>query len=189
MQGRAKGQSLVEMAFVAPILLILLFGIIDMGYLMFAFATVSQAARDGAETASQLPPFPDWLEYKDNPPSDAAFPGYAKDDCVFTILEAVKSNAVLFSDQANDISRYVIISYPEGNDTRNMQDRGPIEVRIDYPVRGLTPVFGLLGFNEGFTMSVVARRSLENLGVSPSSPDGKACAENPQDWQDKHPDL
>jgi hypothetical protein len=188
MHGRAKGQSLVEMAFVAPLLLILLFGIIDMGYLLFAYATVSQAARDGAETASQLPPFPSWLEYKNEPPSDPDFPGYARDDCVYTILEAVKSNAVLFRDQSNDISKFVVISYPEGDDTRNMQDRGPIEVRIDYPVQALTPVFSLLGFDEGFTMSVVVRRSLENLGVSPNSPDGKACAANPQDWQDKHPD-
>jgi Flp pilus assembly protein TadG len=176
------------MAFVAPILLILLFGIIDMGYLLFAYATVSQATRDGAEAASQLPPFPSWLEYKSNPPADANFPGYTKDDCVNTILEAVKSNAVLFTDQSNDISKFVTISYPDGDNTRNMQDRGPIEVRIDYPVQGLTPVFDLLGFDRGFTMSVVARRSLENLGVSPSSPDGKACAANPQDWQDKHPD-
>jgi hypothetical protein len=47
-----RGQSLVEFAFVIPLLVILVFGIIDFGMALRAYITVTQATREGARYAS-----------------------------------------------------------------------------------------------------------------------------------------
>lgn len=47
-----KGQGLVEMALVLPILLLLLMGIIEFGFLFAAKIEIQNAARDGARWAS-----------------------------------------------------------------------------------------------------------------------------------------
>ncbi|AHF06871.1 TadE/TadG family type IV pilus assembly protein [Desulfitobacterium metallireducens] len=47
-----QGQALVEMALVLPLLLLLLFGIIEMGRVGYAYITVSNAARSAARVAT-----------------------------------------------------------------------------------------------------------------------------------------
>lgn len=47
-----RGQAIVEMAFVLPVFLLLLFGLIDGARLVYANATLSQAAREGARVAA-----------------------------------------------------------------------------------------------------------------------------------------
>lgn len=47
-----RGQSLVEFALIAPMFLILIFGIIDFGMGLRAYITVSQATREGARSAA-----------------------------------------------------------------------------------------------------------------------------------------
>lgn len=49
--GRARGQSLVEFALVLPILLIIFMGIFDFGRAIYAFNSVSNAAREGLRVA------------------------------------------------------------------------------------------------------------------------------------------
>src|SRR3954451_20440555 len=46
-----RGQALVEFALVLPILLLMIFGIVDAGRLIFTYNTISNAARDGARVA------------------------------------------------------------------------------------------------------------------------------------------
>jgi len=46
-----RGQSLVEFALILPVLLLLVMGVFDFGRAIFAFNTVSNAAREGARTA------------------------------------------------------------------------------------------------------------------------------------------
>ncbi|MDP4092184.1 MAG: TadE/TadG family type IV pilus assembly protein [Bacillota bacterium] len=46
-----KGQSLVEMALILPILLILVMGIIDFGLLFGNYMTIDNASREGARNA------------------------------------------------------------------------------------------------------------------------------------------
>lgn len=54
-QTRAeRGASLVEFAIIAPLLLILLFGIIDTSRAIFAYTTVWSAAREGARAATTV---------------------------------------------------------------------------------------------------------------------------------------
>ena len=47
-----RGQTLVEVAFVLPILLLLVFGLIDMGRFVLADSILSQASREGARLAA-----------------------------------------------------------------------------------------------------------------------------------------
>ena len=48
---RRRGAAMVEMALVLPLLIALLFGIIEYGWMFFRAAQVNQAARHGARTA------------------------------------------------------------------------------------------------------------------------------------------
>ncbi len=180
-----RGQSLVEMALLLPLMLMVIFGIIEFGYIIFAYSMVSQAARNGAEVAAQLPPYQSWLDLRNNPPS--GYPGFTADACVRGIMEAIRSDVVLFDGQANEgrrIEDYVVIRYPNGGQTRNLNDRGPIEIEINYPVRGITPLFNMIGRNGTLNLRVVQRRSIENLGVDPSRPRGVACARDVADWRE-----
>lgn len=52
---KARGQSLVEFAFVSIFLFLLLFGIIEMGRLLYAFNVVSNAAQEGSRYAITRP--------------------------------------------------------------------------------------------------------------------------------------
>ncbi len=47
----ARGAAVVEMAIVAPVLLTLVFGIIEFGWVFMAYQTITNAAREGARTA------------------------------------------------------------------------------------------------------------------------------------------
>lgn len=54
-----RSQALIEFSLVSPVLLLLLFGIVDMGRAIFYYDTLNHAAREGARTAvrasTQLP--------------------------------------------------------------------------------------------------------------------------------------
>lgn len=51
-RGRSRGQALVEVALVAPLFFMLLFGLIDLGRVIWAIDSVGAAAREGARWAS-----------------------------------------------------------------------------------------------------------------------------------------
>ena len=58
-QDGQRSQALIEFALVSPVLLLLLFGVIDIGRAIFYYDTVNHAAREGARIAvrasNQLP--------------------------------------------------------------------------------------------------------------------------------------
>ncbi|TMC76760.1 MAG: pilus assembly protein [Chloroflexi bacterium] len=56
MPNLQSSQGIVEFALIAPILLILLFGIVDFGRLIFVYATLNQAVNEGARTAIRSSP-------------------------------------------------------------------------------------------------------------------------------------
>ncbi len=51
---RTRGQSLVEFALVLPVFLIILSGLMDMGFLLYSRMTVINAAREGARVATTM---------------------------------------------------------------------------------------------------------------------------------------
>lgn len=48
---RSRGQALVEMAFVLPVFLVLFMGVVDLGGSVFAYNSITNAAREGARLA------------------------------------------------------------------------------------------------------------------------------------------
>jgi len=50
-----ESQALIEFALISPVLLLLLFGIVDIGRAVFYYDTMGHAAREGARTAVQAP--------------------------------------------------------------------------------------------------------------------------------------
>jgi hypothetical protein len=158
MRRRSTGQSLVEMALMLPLLLLILFGIIDLGYYVYSYSTIYQAARNGTETASNLGPFK-------IPTSD--------DNCMQAIKDATAKGAVLFPN----ITNFMTVSYPSGQ--RALGE--PIQVQIDYQIEPLTPLFRFVTFGTQGKMRVLiaARRSVENMGFGPPSdehPNGLVCS-------------
>ena len=53
--GGQRSQALIEFALISPVLLLLLFGIIDIGRAVFYYDTLSHAAREGARAAAMAP--------------------------------------------------------------------------------------------------------------------------------------
>ncbi|MBI4859553.1 MAG: pilus assembly protein [Candidatus Riflebacteria bacterium] len=51
-RARSLGQSLVELALCLPLLIVLLFGIVDFGYYMFVLISVNNATRTGCRRAA-----------------------------------------------------------------------------------------------------------------------------------------
>jgi hypothetical protein len=184
MRSRKRGQSLVEMALLAPLLLALLFGIIDLSYYIWGYATIFNAARNASEKAAMLPPFPETLaeNYTNNPSL------YLSDPCMRTIVEQARDAAGQFQMQPSDVQiRYLPAA--SGQEVRKLGR--PIEVVIRYDIQPLTPLVsffaGALGNGTGvMNVTAVAQRSIESLGSNPNPEyeerGGIACKRWPDDF-------
>lgn len=162
-----SGQSMVEMALLLPFIVLIIFGIIDMGWYIFGYATVYQAARNGAEKAAEIPPYPSKVS-----PLDRG------DLCVATILSATLAGTpeVMFRDIASGTNGNTFaISYPGNPGKRALGE--PIQIDLVYNLQPLTPFWRLITFGTQGTMRVqmATRRSIESLGDNPNSPNLVAC--------------
>ena len=162
---RTKGQSMVEMALLLPFIVLIIFGIIDMGWYIFGYATVYQAARNGAEKAAEIPPFPNKVSPLDR-----------TDNCVATILDATRAGTpeVMFTDIASGANGNTFaLSYPSGK--RQLGE--PIQIDMVYNIQPLTPFWRFITFGTQGTMRVkmATRRSIESMGDNPNSPNQFAC--------------
>ncbi len=197
MQHKQHGQSLVEMALLLPLFLVLIFGIIDLGYIVYSYATLYQATREAAEVASVAPPYPSRVR----PATDTQ---ELSDPCVAAIVEATRRYQTLLPN----IEEKVRINYPDYRvyrpndpipadysvgDPVRLEDRRnlgyPIEVTIEnYEIRPLTPLWDLLPLirittnmtdtdEVVFRISTTARRTITSLGRDPSAPQLIACQE------------
>ncbi len=182
MQQRPRGQSIVEMALLMPLLLMVLFGIIEFGYYIYSFAVIHQAARNGAEIASGAPPFP-------NRVSPIRIPPYVEDTCIATIVNTSLETIVLDRPDMSDPDEraMVQINYPayaidpktkKPLDPLERRQIGyPIEVTVSYRIEPLTPLwyFVPLGNNGVMTVTATARRSIEGFDRDPSTETLSAC--------------
>ncbi|NWG20668.1 MAG: pilus assembly protein [Chloroflexi bacterium] len=171
MPRRSTGQSLVEMALIAPLLFALLFAIVDLGYYIWGYSTLFSAARAGAEVASNLPPYPSRLALR-----GAGDPRWMDDPCVARILEVTDDPTGSFPVEASQVT----ISYPTGS-TNPRRLGGTIEVQIDYTIEPLTPLVSFINTtlgNQGImTIRATAQRTIESLGNNPTYENGIACTE------------
>ena len=104
---RSKAQGLIEFAFISLILFLLLFGILEMGRLMFIFSQISSAAQEGTRYGATHP-----LEII----SAAAdglntYPAIAHSDDPCNIVAQARARVVLLNP--NDVS--VVVGYDTGN--------------------------------------------------------------------------
>ena len=148
-----------------PLLLMILFGIVDIGYYIYGYSTIYEAARNGTERASQLAPFKSTVGTNLNP----------NDPCVAAILDETAKGAVMFAN----IKNYVGITYP--TNTRELGQ--PIQVEITYDIDPLTPLFRLVSFgNQGrMRVHIAAQRAIESMGNGPPTPgheNGTVCSGN-----------
>jgi TadE-like protein len=94
----AAGQSLVEFAFIFPIIALVAFGFIDIGRAVFTFNTVTAAARDAARVAAvnQLDPVSGpWQCLENRPVESVSSPQWTFRGCA---LAAAKALGVASSD-------------------------------------------------------------------------------------------
>ncbi|HMO59871.1 MAG TPA: TadE/TadG family type IV pilus assembly protein [Roseiflexaceae bacterium] len=196
-ETRPQAQSLVELALLLPLLLTLLFGIIDMGWYIYNYTTVWRAARDGAEAAAQVPPTVELLAmrrgdgtaaWSDNLPAQLPdYPEAGTDPCVCAILREIGVADHACGAETRDqnvlvdiFTNQVTIGYPPvlvGGTPRELGK--PIEVTIDTSVEPLTPLVNFvgtaLGNNGVMRIQATAQRSIESLGNNPNYANGLAC--------------
>ena len=56
LRGRRRGDAVIEFVLLAPTLLVILLGILDVGRVLDTWLVVENAAREGARVAAQVPP-------------------------------------------------------------------------------------------------------------------------------------
>lgn len=160
------GQSLVEMSFVLPFLLILFFGIIDLGYFIYCYGSVHQAVRRGSTTAAYYPPY---ITQLGNKPY-----GYNDDPCVQHVIHAVQKGAVLvdYSDIITNRLKFGIAYRPSPDPSAPYGDYraigNTVEVTMSYTVEPLTPLMSLIPVfgQRGITIHASSMRTILSQGES-----------------------
>jgi hypothetical protein len=158
-EEHTEGQSLVEMAFILPLLLILLFGIIDLGFYIYSYASVYQAVRRGTDTAALFPPYQSQLGQTYN----------TDDMCVQVVVNSVQEGAVLvdFEDIAINRNKFNVSYYesPEGAAVlHRYRDLGDtVQVAITYTIEPLTPLFQMVPLGDGQGRITVRASSMRTV--------------------------
>lgn len=122
MSGRQRlGQGLVEFALILPILILIFMGIIDFGRAIYAFNSVSNAAREGARVGIV----------------DQTMTGGAYN----AAIEAANQATALGLSASNPSQ--VLVSFPNtGGNCPTVSVGCPIRVRVQYQFTAITPIIG-----------------------------------------------
>jgi hypothetical protein len=164
---------MVEMALLAPLLFSIFFLIVDAGWWIYGYGTIYNATRRASEQATVTPPHTSKL-----------VPNLQTTDaCVAAIVAKATNQAQFFVGGDNDIRNGGIqILYPadgvrssSDNDSRLRYVGGQIEVRITGRANWLTPLPTLFNLGDSFTVQARSRRSIEQLGFSPTASNNIIC--------------
>jgi Flp pilus assembly protein TadG len=120
--GSARGQGLVEFALILPVLIVIMLGIVDFGRAIYAFNSVSNAAREGARLGIV---------------DQRIDPGGAYKAAV----EAANQATALNLDPTDPIQVLVTFPNPNGN-CPTISAGCPISVRVQYQFTAITPIIG-----------------------------------------------
>jgi len=128
-----KGQSLIEMAFSAVVLLILIASIVDVGRLLFVWLAIRDAAEEGVVFASICPPFPSV------PSNGTAIKNHVKNSSHFPVD--------LSGNNVQVASAFI-------NTEESVPGSG-IQVRVSYQFKFIMPFISAF-FPSGFTLEAVS---------------------------------
>lgn len=138
----SRAQSLVEFAIVMPIVMILIFGVIDFGMAIRSYITITNATREGGRFAALGNPAGSY-------PGDCTTPTSATTiGRVCTGMEGLDTDGGLNS---------VTVTYPTGQAPGN-----EVVVAADYTYEYITPLGDIVGFFSGGSFP-------DNIGLSTST--------------------
>ena len=149
LKGRGEyGQSLAEFALILPVIVIIIFGLVDMARAMQAYVTIQEAARDGAR-------------YAVTGRIDCVGPSIQnRDNC---IKQTVTDRVDGLNDAASITTTYRSWDYPAYADPPTENDAGDqcdaVEVEVHYTYKPMTPIFSKL---VGNSIPMVAKERLVN---------------------------
>lgn len=154
---REKAQTMVEFALVFPILLLVTYGIIEFGRLVFIYASVTSAAREGARYGAAVGTVGSLPQYANCSGIDTAARGKA-------LLTNITSVTVsLLKGLTSAPVAYTCAQVQANPDIIGSGDRIRVTVVAHYE-----PWIGFLGLN-GFDISSTNFRTiLRNITVDPS---------------------
>lgn len=140
-----RGAALVEFALVLPLLLVVIAGIVDFGFLFQRYEVVTNAAREGARLAS-LPAYNGQTDLIRAHVRNYVQQGLALDNAAMT---GVLPNTAAAVNIAN-----TTLSYTVGGGTYQIPAVS-VTVTYNHSFLMLGPVLGLIGGSWGNTMNIV----------------------------------
>jgi TadE-like protein len=158
---RSRGQALVEFAFVFPVIALLAFGFIDIGRAVFAYTTLTNAARQGARVAAvnQLDPIsPASYDCEESRPVESTLTPH------WTIRACAMAAGKTIGVKATDVT--IAYSAPPGTDlscdpSGNLDVGCIASVTVNAEFFPITPVAGtLIG---SIAMSSTSQMPIERL--------------------------
>jgi hypothetical protein len=138
-----RGQSLVELALLVPIMIAIVLGIIECSYYLYSYSALENATRRASEWAFKSPPYT--VTSSDD---DTA------DKCAVLIKQAAMEGIVLHTLEMSNIE----ITFP----VEQVREIGSqVEVRLRYTTTWLTPL-GRQFFGPALNFDFTSRRTIGN---------------------------
>lgn len=167
MRQNTAGQSLLELALILPLLLLLVFGIIDFSYYIYGWATTQFAVSRGAQQAATLPPATLNTSYSDTE--------IGADACLRLIYDRAKAGTTLFTPANSEFAfRWLAIkgtseTVKAAGSSRNtiIVPNTIVELAITHRAWPLTPLARTLFGDKEFEFQARARRTIMNIDVGP----------------------
>ena len=167
---RGTGQSLAEFALVFPVVILILFGAIDLGRAVYAYNTVANAAREGARVAivNQIFVSPDSATRTDcseqHPIEDPAHPQWTIRACAINAGTSlgIQTSGVHISYTVPSGTTLTCASSTDATPASGAINLGCVaNVTVDYTFTPLTPIIGSLF--SAIHMSSTAQMPVERL--------------------------
>lgn len=133
-RGRQRGQALLEFAFVAPIFLILVFGIVDFGLGFKTYIAVTNAAREGSRFGAVGWPAGTYAADCNTSTADDT-----------TIVARTCSALAASVDDVNNVS----VVFEDRNGIPGIQTGDSIVVTMAYDYHFITPLGGIISAFSG----------------------------------------
>jgi Flp pilus assembly protein TadG len=164
LRQESRGQALVEFALIVPVFILLLVGLFDLGRGVFAFNTISNAAREAARVAIVDQ---DCTTIKNEAIKQAVSLGIAASDVSVYIWDYTPANAGDFTDTANHRRACGATpgttecpqTLPVANEQGSVSTGCVVEVLVNYQYSAATPIIGKIVGT--FTMSAKSREPVE----------------------------